>query len=59
MALLLLVQPSVRAMRVTVLANACRFLWRDYDSSFLFWEVCPELSCTPKHCVPWTTVTIP
>ncbi|EOD27306.1 hypothetical protein EMIHUDRAFT_114743 [Emiliania huxleyi CCMP1516] len=30
---------EVRAKRVRATARACRFLWRDYDPRFLFWEV--------------------
>jgi len=37
--LLLWIRSEVRAQRVTPLARACRFLWRDYDPHFLFWEV--------------------
>ena len=39
LALLLAVQSSVRARRPSNLANACRFLWRDYDTSFMYWEI--------------------
>ena len=39
LALVISVQTSVRAQRPSNLANACRFLWRDYDTSFLYWEV--------------------
>ena len=37
--LLTKVRSMVRLKRSTPLANACRFLWRDYDVSLLFWEV--------------------
>jgi hypothetical protein len=37
--LLLAIRPAVRAQRVSALALACSFLWRDYDPAFLFWEV--------------------
>jgi hypothetical protein len=39
LALVLRVQGCVRAMRISPLANACRFLWKDYDQGFLYWEV--------------------
>ena len=39
LALLLWIRSSVRAHHFTLLARACRFLWRDYDAGFLFWEV--------------------
>jgi len=39
LALLLSIRPAVRAKRISPLARACRFLWRDYDADFLFWEV--------------------
>ena len=47
LALLLWIRSEVRAQRVTPLATACRFLWRDYEVAFLFWEVrggtvCPD-----------------
>ena len=29
----------VRTNRLTHLANACRFLWRDYQPSMMFWDV--------------------
>jgi hypothetical protein len=29
----------VRTHRLTRLANACRFLWRDYQPSMMFWDV--------------------
>jgi hypothetical protein len=29
----------IRAHRLTPLANACRFLWRDYEPSMMFWDV--------------------
>jgi hypothetical protein len=37
--LLLFIRPTIRAQRVSPLALTCSFLWRDYDSAFLFWEV--------------------
>jgi hypothetical protein len=48
-ALLLWIRPSVRSQRVSRLALACSFLWRDYDPAFLFWEVSPRAlsSATP------------
>jgi hypothetical protein len=39
LALLIRVRPSVVEQRITRLANACRFLWRDYTAAFVFWEV--------------------
>ena len=39
LALLLSIRSEVRAQQVGPLAKACRFLWRDYDPGFLFWEV--------------------
>jgi len=39
LALLLSIRKAVRVRRITPLARACRFLWRDYDADFLFWEV--------------------
>ena len=47
LALLLWIRSEVRAQRITPLATACRFLWRDYEVDFLFWEVrdgtvCPD-----------------
>ena len=33
------VRTAVTAQRRTPLANACRFLWCDYDAGLLFWEV--------------------
>ena len=41
LALLLQIRRDVRAQRVSPVARACRFLWRDYDpaAGFLFWEV--------------------
>ena len=37
--LLVKVRPAVQEQRLTPLADACRFLWRDYDAGLLFWEV--------------------
>ena len=37
--LLITIRKSVRAKRTTLLTDACRFLWRDYKESMLFWEV--------------------
>ena len=39
LALLLWIRSEVRAQRVGATARASRFLWRDYDPRFLFWEV--------------------
>ena len=39
LALLLSIRSEVRAQRVRATARASRFLWRDYDPRFLFWEV--------------------
>ena len=33
------VRHAVRAQRLTNLADASRFLWRDYRASLLYWEV--------------------
>ena len=37
--LLLTVRRSVRLKRVSLLTNACGFLWRDYSESMMFWEI--------------------
>jgi hypothetical protein len=37
------ITPSIRAKRITGTAKACRFLWRDYHPTFLFWEVIDTL----------------
>jgi len=37
--LLLWIRPEVVSQRVGDIAGACRFLWRDYEPGFLFWEV--------------------
>jgi hypothetical protein len=37
--LLLSVRESVRSRRISPLAESCRFLWRDYDESMMFWDV--------------------
>merc|ERR1719473_1025553 len=39
LALLLSIRSEVRAQRDRATARARRFLWRDYDPRFLFWEV--------------------
>lgn len=39
LAFLLRVRASVVNQRITGLANACRFLWRDYHACFHYWEV--------------------
>ena len=39
LSLLIYVRPSVRSNRPTLLNNACRFLWEDYDESMMFWDV--------------------
>jgi hypothetical protein len=31
--------PSVRSKSITFLADACRFLWHDYDVSMFFWDI--------------------
>ena len=36
--LLLYIRPLVRTNRITPLAEACRFLWRDYERSTMYWE---------------------
>lgn len=33
------IRTSVRSQRTTVLSEACRFLWRDYHRSMMFWEI--------------------
>jgi len=38
-ALLWKVRNAVRSKRTTPLAEACSFLWRDYNESMMFWEV--------------------
>ena len=37
--LLVSVRSSVCAQRPSNLANACRFLWRDYNPIFMYWEI--------------------
>jgi hypothetical protein len=37
--LLVYIRQSVQSKRITFLANACRFLWQDYDPSMLFWDI--------------------
>ena len=37
--LLLCIRPSVRSSNITPLAEACQFLWFDYDQQMMFWEV--------------------
>ena len=37
--LILLIRRSVVEKHITPLANACKFLWADYNPNFLFWEV--------------------
>jgi hypothetical protein len=37
--LLLRVRASMINQRITGLANACRFLWRDYNERFHYWEI--------------------
>lgn len=39
LALVAQAQRSVRAQHTTTLTTATRFLWRDYDPAFLYWEV--------------------
>jgi hypothetical protein len=43
MCLLLSIRESVRSMRISPLAESCRFLWRDYDESMMFWDVIDTL----------------
>jgi hypothetical protein len=31
--------PSVRSKSITFMADACRFLWQDYDESIWFWDI--------------------
>jgi len=38
-ALLWKVEGAVRSKRTTDLAEACSFLWRDYNESMIFWEI--------------------
>jgi hypothetical protein len=45
--LVLRVAPYVRKHRITRLAMACRFLWRDYENGTLWWEVSRE---HPDNC---------
>jgi len=33
------IRKPVRSQRTTVLSEACRFLWRDYNKNMMFWEV--------------------
>ena len=37
--LLTTVHEAVRSMKISSLADSCRFLWQDYDSSMIFWDV--------------------
>jgi len=37
--LLISIHKSVYSNRINFLAEACRFLWRDYKESMLFWEI--------------------
>jgi len=39
LALLWKIRHNVRSKRTTPLAEACSFLWRDYNESMMFWEV--------------------
>ena len=52
LALLLWIRRAVRAQRKTPLATACRFLWRDYDPDFCYWEVCRSM-VLPEPCTPF------
>jgi hypothetical protein len=38
-ALLKHIGPSVRSNSITFMADACRFLWQDYDASMWFWDI--------------------
>jgi len=37
--LTLIIRPSVQSNSITPLAEACQFLWFDYDQQMMFWEV--------------------
>jgi hypothetical protein len=37
--LLKYIGPTVRSKSITFMADACRFLWQDYDSNVGFWEI--------------------
>lgn len=37
--LLWYISSSIRSNEITSLANDCRFLWEDYDSSMWFWDI--------------------
>jgi hypothetical protein len=37
--LLKYIGPSVRSKSITFLADACRFLWQDYDANVWFWDI--------------------
>jgi hypothetical protein len=37
--LLKYIGPSVQSKSITFLADACRFLWQDYDASMWFWDI--------------------
>jgi hypothetical protein len=37
--LLIYISPSIESSRITFLADACRFLWQDYNSNMWFWDI--------------------
>jgi hypothetical protein len=37
--LLKYIGPSIESYRITFLADACRFLWQDYNSKMWFWDI--------------------
>ena len=39
LALLIHIRDAVKRRRITPLANACRFLWNDYDQGVWFWDI--------------------
>jgi hypothetical protein len=41
--LLFSVQEAVQSKHITPLAEACEFLWREYDESMMFWDVIDTL----------------
>lgn len=39
MLLIMKIRKSVRSNRITALASSCRFLWRDYNETMMFWDI--------------------
>ena len=37
--LIMKIRKSVRSNRITLLASSCRFLWRDYNETMMFWDI--------------------